>query len=126
AIQYRKDVLRYCIAGHPRPIIYRSQQGEFETLESNGGIAGVIPESYYRGQVVRLNINDVTVLFTDGIIEARSARGFFGEHRLKAIVESSREETAQKIADQIFAGVSRFTSNNLNDDAAVVVLKKIS
>ncbi len=125
-LDHRKDVLRYCIAGHPRPIIYRSQQGEFETLESNGGIAGVIPESYYRGQVVRLNINDVTVLFTDGIIEARSARGFFGEHRLKAIVESSREETAQKIADQIFAGVSRFTSNNLNDDAAVVVLKKIS
>lgn len=125
-LDHRKDVLRYSIAGHPRPVIYRSKRGDFETLESNGGIAGVIPESSYQAQAVRLNVNDITVFYTDGIIEARSDRGFFGEYRMKAIIEANKEESPQKIADQIFAGVSSFTANHLNDDAAVVVFKKTS
>ncbi len=125
-LDHRTDTIQYCIAGHPRPVVYRRAKEEFELLKSNGSIVGVIPEAYYDDHIIRLKQDDVAVFYTDGITEARNADGFFGEERLKEIIKSSADMSAQAVADKIFSSVYRFTSNHLNDDAAVIVLKKIA
>ncbi len=123
-LDHRTDTLQYCIAGHPIPVVYRHAKEDFEMLKSNGSIVGVIPDTRYDGSIIRLKQGDVAVFYTDGITEARNADGFFGEEKLKEIIKSSADMSAQAVADKIFGSVSRFTSNHLNDDAAVIVLKK--
>ncbi len=72
-----------------------------------------------------LETGDVYVFFSDGITEAANARGeFFGDERLKSLVEASHEQEAGEILNSILTAVSLFsTGAKQSDDQTVVVLK---
>ena len=67
---------------------------------------------------------DALVLYTDGVVEARSPDGtFFGEERLAALLRSCADLGAQTIAERVESAVSDFQEDNLRDDVAVLVLR---
>lgn len=123
-LDQKNSTLDYCIAGHPQPLVYRALTRKFEKLGTNGGIVGVVPSAVYHSRTTSIAAGDIAVFYTDGITEARNPRGFFGEDNLKNIIEAAAGQSAQDIADMIFLEVNAFTSDRLNDDAAVVVLKR--
>ena len=75
-------------------------------------------------QEARLGPGDALVLYTDGVVEARSPEGiFFGEERLKALLRSSVALDASTIAGRIEDAVLNFQEQAPRDDVAVLVLR---
>jgi phosphoserine phosphatase RsbU/P len=64
------------------------------------------------------------VLYTDGVVEARSPDGlFFGEERLMTLLRSSVALDAATIAGRIENAVLDFQGQTPRDDIAVLVLR---
>ncbi len=75
-------------------------------------------------QEARLAPGDALVLYTDGVVEARSPDGlFFGEERLMTILRSSVALDASTMADRIESAVLNFQEQNPRDDIAILVLR---
>jgi len=75
-------------------------------------------------QEANLAPGDALVLYTDGVVEARSPEGlFFGEERLIALLRSSVTLDASSIASRIEDAVLNFQEQALRDDVAVLVLR---
>jgi serine phosphatase RsbU (regulator of sigma subunit) len=67
---------------------------------------------------------DALVLYTDGVVEARSPDGlFFGEERLMALLRSSVALDAPTMASRIEDAVLNFQEHAPRDDIAVLVLR---
>jgi serine phosphatase RsbU (regulator of sigma subunit) len=74
--------------------------------------------------VIDLEPNDLVVLYTDGITEARNERGEqYGCDRLCAAVQRYRDAPIEEIRDGVLADVSRWTPNR-EDDATLVLLRQ--
>ncbi len=85
---------------------------------------GVFDDANLTEQEARLAPGDALVLYTDGVLEARSPDGaFFGEERFTALLRSSIGLNASTIADRIEKAVLDFQGNDPRDDVAVLVLR---
>ena len=100
-------------------------------LEAEGGVSkiglpgraiGVFEEPHRTGN--RLSPGDSLVLYTDGVVEARSSDGsFFGEERLASLLRSSISLDAETLADLVESAILDFQENDPRDDIAVLVLR---
>jgi sigma-B regulation protein RsbU (phosphoserine phosphatase) len=89
-----------CNAGHAPPLLYRN--GAFEDLGANGVLLGRFASVRYSTSVVDLQPGDRITAVTDGIIEARNARGEqFGEERLKELL--ARGASPEEVIDAVHA-----------------------
>ena len=69
---------------------------------------------------------DALVLYTDGVTEARRPDGdFFGEDRLRHLLQSCSGCDAETIARRIKSVVLAFQEGYPRDDLAVLVLRVI-
>ena len=118
--------LRYTLAGHNPPLLYRAKTGRCAYLPTGGVAIGIFPRVAYTAHPLTLGAEDVLVLYTDGITEAINAHEEeFGEERLRAAVAESAHLPAQELAQHILESVQRFTGEQeLEDDATLVVLKR--
>jgi sigma-B regulation protein RsbU (phosphoserine phosphatase) len=69
---------------------------------------------------------DMLVIYSDGVSDALSeADEFFGEERLRAIVEQHRSASAQQMLDAIVEAQRSFVGRGpWFDDATLMVLKR--
>jgi serine phosphatase RsbU (regulator of sigma subunit) len=112
-------------AGHNCPLVVR-RDGRVETLEDGGLLLGVFPEATYERGFVTLEPGDSIVFYTDGITEAPNPAGeFFSEERLIALVQESREATAEGMHDLILERVREFQEGlSPDDDLTLILLKR--
>jgi sigma-B regulation protein RsbU (phosphoserine phosphatase) len=88
---------RYAAAGHPPMLLLRD--GHVTEIIENGLILAIIASAVYTQIVQPLRPGDRLVLYTDGIIEAKSAsREFFGEEKLYVAVRETAELTPSEAA----------------------------
>ena len=117
--------LRWVNAGHPAPLILRS--GSLLHLPA---CPPARPLGLQTGKPLecetRLQPGDQVLLYTDGIIEARSPQGeFFGEDRLAdfilraAAAGDPAPETVRRLMRQVLA----HQADQLQDDASIVLLE---
>jgi serine phosphatase RsbU (regulator of sigma subunit) len=67
-----EGVLSYCTAGHPPPILRRSDTAEVERLsDGHGPVLGPVRDAAYAERVTRVRPGDVLVMYTDGLVERR-------------------------------------------------------
>ncbi len=105
------------LAGHP-PAMIRRPDGEIVELGEPGPPVGLVLHPEFH--TVRFILADETVLlYTDGVTEARSSEGMFGEDRLFALVRESGREPAAITANAAGAALD-WQSNDASDDIAVV------
>jgi serine phosphatase RsbU (regulator of sigma subunit) len=64
------------------------------------------------------------VIYTDGVVEARTGSELFGLERLDAVLAEHASEPAQAIAEAVIAACRAHSGGNLTDDCAVVVIKR--
>jgi phosphoserine phosphatase RsbU/P len=112
-------------AGHPPALWYHAESGTWDWLEPATPFArsveglplGLIPGTDYVQVAVRLNRDDVMILYTDGITDATDTAGnMLGGDGLLAIVRNLPAESPAIMAEQLLAAVQRFRGNALRDD----------
>jgi serine phosphatase RsbU (regulator of sigma subunit) len=107
--------------GHPPGLVLRGAR--VEVVDAPGRLVGVFPDLHLTEVETRLSPGDSLVLYTDGVIEARGPKGYYGSERLEALVASLAGASADAIADAILDEVSAFQQGQLRDDVAVLVVQ---
>lgn len=118
---------RIVFAGaHEHFLVVRNRSKRVESVETPGTWLGVMPEigRFTPETAIDLEPNDIVVLYTDGITEARNTRGEqYGFDRLCATVERYREEPIEQIRDNVLAEVAQWSAVR-EDDATLVLLRQ--
>jgi serine phosphatase RsbU (regulator of sigma subunit) len=112
-------------AGHPPPRIVEPD-GSVRSLDIHGLVLGIEPGERYEEARASLVPGASVVLYTDGVLEARRHGELYGFERLDAIVSAGRELSAQDLAETVLADCRDFANNELADDCAVVVVKRVA
>ena len=112
-------------AGHPPPRIVAAD-GTVRPIETEGLVLGIESGEQYTAVEAPLGVGDAVVLYTDGVLEARHEGELYGFERLDAIVSAGRELSAQDLAETVLADCRDFAQNELADDCAVVVIKRVT
>ncbi|MGR9035726.1 MAG: PP2C family protein-serine/threonine phosphatase, partial [Gammaproteobacteria bacterium] len=91
----------------------------------DGLILGVKKNVVFEEKSIRLDKEDILLLYTDGITEAENKSGeFFGVDRLCSVFMDHRKEPVQNIIENIYKELKAFTrSDSFNDDISMVILK---
>ncbi len=115
--------LSYCNAGHNPPYLL-SDNAEPRPLRNTGIPLGIVRDTTWTAETVRLGPGDILVLYTDGVSEAQNANGeFFDTARLLDAARNYREHTALAVQDALLAAVDRFVGDAAQfDDLTVMVL----
>ncbi len=109
--------------GHPPPLLMHGD-GFVEELGEPGRAIGIFKELELDDLTLRLEPGDTLVLYTDGVTEARSPEGaFFGEDRLKNLVQNCSGLDAAAVSGNIRDAVLDHRGGSPGDDVAVLVLK---
>jgi len=113
-------------AGHDPAIRYTSETDAFSELNGDGLALGVLEDFDFQSYETTLTPNEVLVMATDGVWEARGVSGeMFGKQRMLAIVKESAHKSAEDIRVAIMTAVDEYQANGQEDDIAVVVIKKV-
>src|SRR5207302_3473702 len=112
-------------AGHPPPRLVLPD-GRVESLDAGGLILGIDVDQRYEEVTAELPLGGAVVLYTDGVIEARSSGQLYGTERLDALLSARRELPARELAQAVVADCRTFAGGELADDCAVVVIKRAS
>ena len=116
--------LRWSVCGHPPPLLLRRGRivktlaGEVSLPLGIGGAVTVAEEALEPG--------DQVLLFTDGVVEARSAEGeFFGVDRLVEMVTraSASGTPAPETMRRLAHAILDHQEGELQDDATIVVVE---
>ncbi|HET8887661.1 MAG TPA: PP2C family protein-serine/threonine phosphatase, partial [Candidatus Angelobacter sp.] len=109
--------------GLPRPIY--CHRGHAHMLEAAGLPLGMFEDVSYDEVTIQAESGDVFVLFSDGIVDASTARDEqFGRSRVEHVIAKNAGGTAQEIVDAIFNAINEFAAGaEVFDDQTVVVLK---
>jgi serine phosphatase RsbU (regulator of sigma subunit) len=110
-------------AGHPSPRIVLAD-GTVEPLDCGGLALGIDGGREYAQQVARLSKGAAVVLYTDGVVEARSGSELYGVERLDVCLSDRAGLPAQALASAVLADCRAFAGGELRDDCAVVVARK--
>lgn len=106
--------MRYATAGHPRPLHLQRRAGRVTPLETParaGPALGLFADAEFVTCESRIEVEDVIVLFTDGLFEATSADGTqeFGRERLLETTRECMKLPLEKLCDEIVAAVRAFS-----------------
>lgn len=118
-----RRLLRMANCGHFPAYLLRAD-GRVEALASTATVLGLFPEWTTGVEERVLAAGDQIVLYTDGVIEARSAEGGeFGADRLLATIRSSAALTAAGAVTAVHEAVREFCGGHPDDDVTVVLAR---
>jgi phosphoserine phosphatase RsbU/P len=113
-------------AGHNPPIVVK-ETGEIKFVEYGDLPLGMFEDKRYHQHFLRMDRNDVLVLYTDGLTEAANEAGEeYGKERLAAKVFEGTNLPARELVDFLHQDIVQFCGNEiLEDDATVVIVKRL-
>jgi serine phosphatase RsbU (regulator of sigma subunit) len=121
-VDVARHMIEYAVAGHPRPTAL-SGRAEFPLPWEGGVPIGVFRGAVYPTHRVVLPEDSCVVLYTDGLIEARSEHVMFGEKRLFEAVRDGLDRGAQELSEHLLETVRAYAGGVLSDDCAAVVIR---
>jgi sigma-B regulation protein RsbU (phosphoserine phosphatase) len=119
--------LTYVNAGHNPPLLCRAATGEIVPLTRTGMALGVLDDTPYQQESVRLQPGDTLLLYTDGLTEAFNGRGEeFGMERLRHVVREHWGCSAGDLVTTLEEAVDGFTRGEpASDDMTLLALKRL-
>lgn len=122
-------------AGHPPALWYHAGSGTWDWLQVATPFArsieglplGLIQGTDYVQVAVQLNQNDIMILYTDGITEARNTAGnILGDDGLMEIVRNQPVNIPGSLAKRLLAAVQSFRGNApRDDDQSFLILRQL-
>jgi phosphoserine phosphatase RsbU/P len=128
-IDYKLKGFVFARAGHCHTLYYNSMMDEVFYFQTEGLGLGIIRDLSYNRHIKQLhydyNPNDVMVIYTDGIIEARNNRQEeYGLERLQYLLTQTYHLEAEDIKCAIVNDVQSFSGEStLHDDQTLLVIK---
>jgi phosphoserine phosphatase RsbU/P len=126
--------LLFTNAGHPPALWYRAQEDAWDCLQDGTQYAqavqdlplGLIPGTSYSQTAVRLDANDLLLLYTDGITETRNGAG--QELRIEGLMDLARQTSVEPPAEfgkTLLSKVREYRGSAARrDDETVIVLRR--
>jgi serine phosphatase RsbU (regulator of sigma subunit) len=118
-----RDVVACACAGHPAPRLV-ARDGTVTAIPVRGLALGIDEEQEYEGAEVPFQPGSAVVLYTDGVIEARSDGELFGVERLDEVLVATRGRPAAEVAESVLEACRAYAGGELGDDCAVVVVAR--
>ncbi|MCH0538574.1 SpoIIE family protein phosphatase [Streptomyces sp. MUM 203J] len=119
-----------CLAGHPAPLVARPGQGaRLLPYEDGGPALGLLPRARWPRRQVELGGAWSLMMYTDGLIEGRSAgpgSPRLGQEGMVAMVDAllGRELGGEELLEAAVAEVRTLNGGELTDDVAVLLLDR--
>jgi len=112
--------LTYASAGHTPILHFSNDKANF--LRGGGPPIGILSGEIYPVERISLKRGDRLFMYSDGITEARTAKGdLFGEKRLCAVLESAKKEPIDQALSKTFSAIQNDTpGHRLSDDVAML------
>jgi serine phosphatase RsbU (regulator of sigma subunit) len=111
---------------HEDILVWRMADKKVERIKSNGMWIGMDADisKMVLNETLKLEPDDCMVLYTDGVIEARSMEdgSFFGEERLSEILRTSGSKSSAKIHADILQMLKPYQKS---DDVTLFVMKRV-
>ncbi|MGW1365268.1 PP2C family protein-serine/threonine phosphatase [Streptomyces chartreusis] len=122
-----EPVVHLVACGHPPPLLLRGNQLTPLTAEASHlpiGFGGAFGIAAYDVQTFPFAVGDLLLLYTDGVIEARNGDGLFYPftERARQWTRDNPDELVRHLRDDLLTHVR----GRLNDDAAVVVVRRLA
>ena len=114
--------VRYASAGHPPGFMWHG--GEVRGLEATGPLISLRPDGEYRSREVPLEKNDLVLLYTDGLAEARNGESMFGEDRIAAHLRRDPSTDVHVLCKSLGEAAEDFADQPLADDMAILAVRR--
>ena len=121
--------VRYARAGHCPVLYYSAATGKAEYFKDKGVALGMVRNNSYKNFIEAKEFayqpGDIMVLYTDGITEAKSAKGEeFGYDRLASVLMDVKEQSSREIQEYLIKKLYEFSgTDNINDDYTTMIVK---
>jgi phosphoserine phosphatase RsbU/P len=117
----------YANAGHNPPVWVSGESGALKTLKRTGAALGIIEDLPMEERIILLGLNDLLLLYTDGLTEAFSPEDeIYGEKRLLKEMKASRRSSAGEVLKTLEASVNQFMGPlPAADDLTMLAIKRI-
>jgi Serine phosphatase RsbU, regulator of sigma subunit len=121
--------LHFSSAGHPSPFHVRREAGTVEPIKfwdpRHGPALGLFEKSDYPTSRCPIAVNDVILLFTDGLYEVdNEAHDEYGQERLLAAVRARHKLPTERLLNELLQDVHDFSSDKeFEDDVCLVAME---
>jgi len=126
--------LTVCNAGHPRPLLYRAAERQWNFLGTNTAVPRAAPSNIplglfeaaeYEQFDVELESGDCLVSYTDALIEARVGDGeMLREDGVLGIVRALGDVPPDQLTEKLLAEIeARYPGGLAEDDVTVLVIR---
>src|ERR671921_771231 len=119
----KSGTLRYANAGHDPPYLHRD--GNADQLKARGMPLGLMPKMSYEEKETILDAGEVTLLYSDGLVEAHDPKGeMFGFPRLQGLIAEHGE--APSLEDLLLEELYTFVGEGWEqeDDITLLTLRR--
>jgi sigma-B regulation protein RsbU (phosphoserine phosphatase) len=126
-VDLKQNLALFANAGH-HPFLHFQQAAHSATyVQKKSGLPlGILAESVYSTESVKLSKGDLLVFYTDGVIEAVSRKGEeFGKERLVELVEANFSLSARALSEKIFTELKIFSKGALQHDDTTLLVAKL-
>jgi len=127
-MDYQNYVLH--LSGQHESVIVVRSDGTIEIIDTDAlgfpiGLTNEISEFIFELKI-HLNLDDIVVLYTDGITEAENAnKERYGLEKLTQIISQSYQKSVDQIRENVIADVREFIgSSKVYDDITLVIMKR--
>lgn len=125
-LDIQTGLMRYSNAGHNPPVLWTRKDNQIHFIPMPEGIvAGPMPKSEYATFELRLQPEDVLVVYSDGVTEAQNPDSqFYGNERLLEFVGRQAERDATTLVNNLNADVKAYAAGaSQSDDITVLALR---
>jgi serine phosphatase RsbU (regulator of sigma subunit) len=123
-INIKKMTVTTSNAGHYAMVIGKAD-GSIMQLRPKGGAIGFYPNAFFAIEEEKIGKGDRIILFTDGIIESRNAKGeLFGEERLLEIIREYKGKNISALKNEIVNAAYRwiYPEKKFEDDFTLIII----
>ena len=114
--------VRYASAGHPAAWLWHAR--EVQGLPATGPLLMLDPEGSYYSREIPLASDDLCLLYTDGLAEARNNGEAFGEERIANILRRDAAVATDVLCKSLLEAARDF-AGEITDDVAILAVRRV-
>ncbi len=116
--------LKLSSAGHPDPYLC-SPRGCIRHVAERDVPLGLFADTRFSQSRILLEADQTILLYSDGLLDTRRGKEFFGESRVSALLEDLATEDPEAIVNGLIEATERFAGSQFTDDIALMALRYV-